>query len=184
MPHEKKATWKQKGADQQIFSPLPVPPPPEERKSETSNDPNEKHQRADTEIHTSHWRLFWGFFTRNEGQMVLLTGIIAVATVGNVFVFWLESESTSKQAEKLAAYARLQVCAANRSAEAAEGFAGTASLINTNLDKAVGNLRAQAQASQHMERTNVKTFSQKHPGIPDLFPIQLGVYYSPERNHL
>ncbi|MGB9431738.1 MAG: zinc ribbon domain-containing protein [Candidatus Acidiferrum sp.] len=86
--------------------------------------------------------------TMSDFPMIALTAIIAIATIANVVVFYLESEDAGRQTEKLAGYASQQVCAANRSAKAASDFAGTAALINASIGNAVKKLDLQAKATQ------------------------------------
>lgn len=57
--------------------------------------------------------------TRAEWYMTVLTAAIAIATIGNVIVFYFESEAAGGQTKTLATYASQQTCAAQRFAKSA-----------------------------------------------------------------
>jgi hypothetical protein len=80
-----------------------------------------------------------------EWPMIILTAIIAIATAANVIVYWCESESSSKQTQKLIDTAKIQANAAGDQADAAQQFSDTAEDINGRMSDAVDQLTAAAE---------------------------------------
>ena len=97
----------------------------------------------------------------SDRWMIVLTAIIAAATIGNVWVYYRESEGAGKQTDKLITAANTQACAASKNAGAADKFALSADGINKQTKLAVDQFRRLANDTETTIRNSQQSFRQE-----------------------
>ena len=85
---------------------------------------------------------------RKTATATVWIAILTVVMAGFGALTWREIHAGGVDTKAVADAAQKQACASSKSAKAAQDFAATASLINGNINDAVGKLDAQAKATQ------------------------------------
>src|SRR5260370_32733020 len=80
---------------------VPITPPPASKSPPVAQGNTEKPEGHQTNAQPTQSREHKKRIDSSAIWMIVLTGIIAVATGLNVWIFYLESESTGKQIDKL-----------------------------------------------------------------------------------
>lgn len=95
----------------------------------------------------SIYQQWWGGLPRDRKIELGLTGAIVFLALVQLTVLISNNNSTTQQANRLIEAARYSAYAADRNAQAAQNFAGSAESINKGIRNAVDRLNAQAQAT-------------------------------------
>ena len=95
----------------------------------------------------SIYQQWWGGLPRDRKIELGLTGAIVFLALVQLTVLISNNNSTTQQANRLIEAARYSAYAADRNAQAAQNFAGSAESINKGISHAVEELNLQAQAT-------------------------------------
>lgn len=109
------------------------PKPKSEIEDENSSDTAKRNQKETLDA-----------IKKGERIALIIAGIVAFATIGQLVTTILNNRTSSSQTEKLITASQMAAHSADHNATAATSFAGSAESINKGIAEAVGKLQMQA----------------------------------------